>query len=124
MNAERVETAQTEPASEQNTNVIRYAPVASKTCRVTFRDLEGAAHTVEVVADSLYEAAGVALEAFRQAPFIDPNPGPATRLEVEVREPAVKHVVTVAQVRKWAESGSSDPRDGIRKKRLAEALGK
>jgi hypothetical protein len=28
--------------------------------------------------------------------------GPATRLEIEVREPAVKHAVTVAQLQRWA----------------------
>ena len=52
------------------------AAVATKTCRVTYRDLDGAAHTVEVTADTLYEAAGLALQAFMQAPFIDPpSPG-------------------------------------------------
>lgn len=94
-----------------------------QTCTVTFRDLEGTSHSVEVVAETLYEAAGLALQAFRQARFIDPDPGSATRLEVEVRSPAVRHTVTVNQLRKWATSGSSDPRDGIRKKRLAEVLG-
>lgn len=97
--------------------------VSAKSCRVTYRDLDRAAHTVEVTADTLYEAAGMALQAFRQASFIDPVPGPATRLEVEVTTPAVRHVVTVQQVRKWAEAGSTAPRDGIRHKRLAEALG-
>lgn len=94
-----------------------------QTCSVTFRDLEGTSHSVDVVAETLYEAAGLALQAFRQAKFIDPDPGSATRLEVEVRSPAVRHTVTMNQLRKWATSGSSDPRDAVRKKRVAEVLG-
>jgi hypothetical protein len=90
---------------------------------VTYRDLDGSAHTVVVEAASLYEAAGLALQAFRKADFIDLEPGPAARLEVEVQSPAVRHTVTVQQVRRWAQSGSSDPRDGLSKKRVWEALG-
>ena len=110
-------------SSEQKTNLLRFLAVPVQTCTVTFRDLEGTSHSVDVVAETLYEAAGLALQAFRQAKFIDPDPGPATRLDVEVRSPAVRHTVTVNQLRKWSTSGSSDPRDGIRKKRLAEVLG-
>lgn len=110
-------------ASEQKAKLLRFLAVPVQTCTVTFRDLEGTSHSVDVVAETLYEAAGLALQAFRQARFIDPDPGSATRLEVEVRSPAVRHTVTVNQLRKWATSGSSDPRDGIRKKRLAEVLG-
>jgi hypothetical protein len=104
----------------QTATLLRTVP--PRTCQVTYQDAQGCRHSVEITAESLYEAAGLALDAFRQAPFIDPNPGPASRLEVEVREPAVRHVVTVLQVEKWAASGSTDPRDGIRKKRLAETL--
>lgn len=89
---------------------------------MTFQDLAGVRHTVEVSAESLYEAAGLALEAFRLAPFIDPDPGPASRLEVQVKSPAVTHTVTVLQLQQWVASGSTDPRDGMRKKRVAASL--
>jgi hypothetical protein len=69
--------------------------VPAKTCTVTYSDLDGASHSVEVPADSLYEAAALGLQAFRKAPFIDLNPGPASRLGVVVREPAVGHAVTM-----------------------------
>jgi hypothetical protein len=39
-----------------------------------------------------------------------------------VRPPAVTHSDTVGQVRRWIESGSSDPRVAIKKSRLAEML--
>ena len=93
-----------------------------KTCIITFTDFEGSRHSVEVMADSLYEAAALALKAMAQAEFIDPSPGPASRFEIQVRPPAVTHSVTVGQVRRWIESGSSDPRVAIKKARLAEML--
>ena len=94
-----------------------------KACTVTFQDLNGTRHSVEVTAETLYEAAALALQAFRQAEFIDPNPGTASRLEVEVKAPVVRHSITVGQVMRWVGSGSSDPREGNRKARLAEMLG-
>lgn len=93
-----------------------------KTCIVTFTDLEGSRHSVEVVADSLFEAAALALKAMTLAEFIEPNPGTASRFEIQVRPPSVTHSVTVGQVRRWIESGSSDPRVAIKKARLAELL--
>jgi hypothetical protein len=74
------------------------------------------------LADSLYEAAALALKAMAHAEFIDPHPGAASRLEIQVRPPLVTHSVTVGQVRRWIESGSSDPRVAIKKARLAEML--
>lgn len=96
--------------------------VALKTCIVTFTDLEGSRHSVEVMADSLFEAAALALKAMAHAEFIDPNPGATSRLEIQVRPPLVTHSVTVGQVRRWIESGSTDPRLAIKKSRLAEML--
>jgi hypothetical protein len=96
--------------------------VALKTCIVSFTDLEGSRHSVEVVADSLFEAAALALKAMAKAEFIDPNPGPASRFEIQVRPPTITHSVTVGQVRRWIESGSSDARVAIKKARLAEML--
>ena len=95
-----------------------------KTCLVTFTDLDGTRHSVEVLADTLFEAAALALKAMAQAEFIEPNPGAASRLDIEVRQPSVTHSVTVGQVQRWIASGSSDPRVATRKARLAELLAK
>jgi hypothetical protein len=50
--------------------------VPPKACTVWLTDHAGSRHTVEVTAESLYEAAALAWRAFRQAEFVDPNPGP------------------------------------------------
>jgi hypothetical protein len=95
-----------------------------RSCVVHFTDLAGIRHTAEVSAESLYEAAALALKAFKGAEFMDQIPGPASRFEIEVSAPKVVHTVTVHQMQQWIESGSSDPREGTKKARLAELLAK
>lgn len=51
-------------------------------CIVSFVDMEGLRHAVEVEAESLYEAAVVAVRTFRQHHC---EPGEMSKLEVEIR---------------------------------------
>jgi hypothetical protein len=90
-----------------------------RTCRVSYRDLEGVTHTVEVSASSLYEAAVLALKAFEQTGWAD---HPVGVMEVEVRSPAVKHQIPVVRVTNWLRSAGM-PRDVALKSRLREILG-
>jgi hypothetical protein len=46
-----------------------------RTCRVSFQDAEGIAHSVEVTAQSTFEAAALAIKAFRGAEWIEGGPG-------------------------------------------------
>ena len=96
--------------------------MSGKPCRVSFVDLRGIEHSTEVQASSLFEAATLGLEALRAAAFTDPI-GPATRLTVEVKSPCVQHVVTVQQLKKWAETESGSPAETVQKKRAARAIG-
>ena len=65
-------------------------------CIVTLTDSRGIRHSVEVTAESLFEAGVLALAAFRKAGWVDEAPGLASRLEVEIREPSVKPTMTLA----------------------------
>jgi hypothetical protein len=53
-----------------------------KICTVSFQDSCGIRHAVEVGAETLYEAAVLALRAFRER---DWPPGPAAQLAIEVK---------------------------------------
>lgn len=44
--------------------------MAVRSCRVTVQDLEGVAHTVEVTAESLYEAVAQGLAALRRSDWV------------------------------------------------------
>jgi hypothetical protein len=73
--------------------------VPPRTCLlVTLTDSRGIRHSVEVTAESLFEAGVLAVSAFRKAGWVDEIPGPASRLEIEVHEPAAKHTVTLRQL--------------------------
>ena len=74
--------------------------LAARSCTVTFTDIRGVKHIAEVTAESVFEAAALALAAMRRSPWLD-TPGRASRLEVAVDEPVVKHTVTVEQVERW-----------------------
>jgi hypothetical protein len=51
-----------------------------------------------------------------KAGFMNDSPGPATPLEVEVREPTVRHTVTLLQVQRWLEEGTTNPAMQARKR--------
>jgi hypothetical protein len=53
-----------------------------RVCSVSFTDHRGVRHSVEVQAESLFEAAVLAIQIFRQDPWLE-RVGPATVLDVE-----------------------------------------
>ena len=58
-------------------------------CIVSFVDLDGIRHSVEVEAEGLYEASVLGLCAFRKHQL---EPGGLTQIEVEVRS-SIKHTL-------------------------------
>jgi hypothetical protein len=83
-------------------------------CIVSFVDLDGVRHSVEVQADGLYEAAVLALCGFRKHEL---EPGGLAQLEIEVRS-SVTHMVTVTKVREWLKRGVRTPKEAVLKERL------
>ena len=89
-----------------------------KLCVVSFIDLGGIRHSVEVQADSMYDAAAAALESFHEH---DCSPARSSVLEVQVRS-AVTHTLSVKRLEDWANRGGASPRDAILKRRIKAAL--
>lgn len=56
-------------------------------CRVAFTDSEEISHSVEVVADSLYEAVALAVAEFRREAVITSEPGAMTEFIVKRNRP-------------------------------------
>jgi hypothetical protein len=95
--------------------------MATKTCTVSFTGPSGISHSVEVSADSLYEAAIVGFSLLKQDGWVDPVV-PGTRLEIQVRHPATSHSVSLAQLRRWVEGVAVSPDETLRKRRLKTLL--
>jgi hypothetical protein len=88
---------------------------------VTITDSRGI-HSVEVTAESLFEAGVIALSTLKKAGWVEDSPGPGTRLEIEVREPSVKHTVTVLQLQRWASGAPRSPQEKVRRARMRQIL--
>jgi len=89
---------------------------------VTITDSRGIKHSVEVTAESLFEAGVIALSTLKRAGWVEDAPGPGTRLEIEVREPSVKHTVTVLQLQRWASGAARSPAERVKRERMKELL--
>ena len=87
-------------------------------CVVSYLDPSGIRHTVELEASSLYEAAALALRAFR-AHHCDP--GEMGKLEVEIRS-SVTHTLTVQRLETWLKGGAKSPKEAVMKERLRALL--
>ena len=89
-------------------------------CSVSFKDERGIRHTVEVEAESLFEAAILAVRAFRKTEWIS-NVGPAMPLEIEVRARG-EATITLVQVQRWLDGSVNSPNEMVKKAKLKELL--
>jgi len=87
-------------------------------CFVSFLDVSGIRHQVEVEATSMYEAAALAIKAFRDH---DCEPGSLSQLDIEIRT-AVTHTLTVKKLREWLNGGAKTPKEVVIKDRLRELI--
>ena len=83
---------------------------------MSFAGPSGIRHSVEVEAETLYEAAVLAVTRFRRDIWGEAVTA-ATTLDVEVREPSTKHSLTFQQVERWLASPGA-PHDTSRKAKL------
>ena len=95
--------------------------MAAARCNVSFTDSDGLSHTVHVQAESLYEAAALAVAEFRDDPMV-PTPGAMTEFVVAIERPAVEHRIRLAQVAKWAQGTTKEGPAGIIKRQKVKAL--
>jgi hypothetical protein len=76
---------------------------------------------VEVTAESIYEAAALGVSALKDGGWADAI-APGTQLEVQVREPAECHRLTVQPIRRWCNGVAVSPDETLKKRRLKQLL--
>ena len=64
--------------------------MAVRTCVAIAKDLQGIEHSVQVTAETLYEAVALALRALRQNSWVDEIAGGFNVFQVAVKEPEVE----------------------------------
>jgi hypothetical protein len=92
-----------------------------KLCRVTFRRADGGFCSVEVEADSAYEAAVIALSTLTANEFSE-GVEPDTRLRVQVLEPGPSSVVAFSDLKRWLDRPSMNSSELAAKRRLRGLL--
>ncbi len=79
---------------------------------------------MDVTADSLFEAAAVAVRAFREGALVEELPAPGTELRITVSPLPVEHRVRLQRVEQWAQTGTvKSPVEKVRRDRVRELLG-
>ena len=74
-------------------------------------------HAVQVLAESLYEAAVEAMAAFRRSVLAEMPLGSATRLTIGVKAPEEQHTVTIGKVLAWLDGVATSPSEKLKKNR-------
>jgi hypothetical protein len=64
---------------------------------------------------------GSCVSALKNSGWVDAI-APGTELEIEVREPATCHRLTVQQIRRWCDGVAVSPDDTLKKRRLKQLL--
>lgn len=95
--------------------------MTAKMCRVSCCDAAGVEHGVEVMARSLYEAVGRALQILRAHDWA----GTVWRnsvLSITVKSPEVTHSVRISDFENWLEGSGKSPAEQALKVELRELL--
>ena len=95
--------------------------MAVRTCTVSFTAPSGVRHSVGVTAESIYEAAALGVSALKNSGWVDAI-GSGTELEIQVREAATCHRLTVQQIRRWCDGVAVSPDDTLKKRQLKQLL--
>lgn len=107
---------------EHKANMISSQLVPLRVCTVSFKSATGISHSVDVEAETLYEAAGIGLARLKKDGWIE-GLGPGSRLEITVREPSTIHSLTVQQLRRWASGVTTSPAEVLRRTKVKHLLG-
>jgi hypothetical protein len=74
-----------------------------------------------VTAESVYEAAALGVSAMRNSGWADPIAA-GTELEIQGREPASSHRLTVRQIQRWCDGIAVSQDEMLKKRRLKQLL--
>lgn len=93
-----------------------------RACRVTIKDMQDVSHTVEVTAESLYEAVALGLKAIRGGDWVE-GLREQFKVDVSVSEIPVRHSVEIKEFNSWLQREGGAPRDLVQRKRARKILG-
>ena len=90
-----------------------------RSCIVSYQDLDGITHSVEVTAESLYEAAILGLAAMKVPRWRD---SVWLRLQIRAKVPEVTHTVERSVLAAWLDRNGRSPKEQMLKMRLRDLI--
>jgi hypothetical protein len=91
--------------------MLRWPAVALRACTVSFVGPSGIRHSVEVTAESVYEAAALGVSALKDSGWAE-----------AVRTRTTSHRITVQQIHRWCDGIAVSPDETLKKRRLKQLL--
>jgi hypothetical protein len=91
-------------------------------CIVRLKDCHDTEHSVEVYAQSLYEAVLRGLNRLQDVGWESNGNETIQRVEVEIHQEPTRHIVDVPKLLKWIEEKSTYPAQETRKAKLRKLL--
>jgi hypothetical protein len=82
-----------------------------RSCKVTIEDMNGVSHTVEVTAETLYEAVALGMAAIRTKEWVTGIAQGLNPVKVRVTNVAVEHEVRLMDFTKWLGRSGGSPRE-------------
>src|ERR1700734_2133831 len=98
--------------------------VVLRTCTVAVKDLRDVEHSIEVTAETLYEAIATALAALQQDNWVGEIGQGFATVTVVVQQPPVKHEVKMKDFVSWLGRQGRSPAEVVLKQKLERILGK
>jgi hypothetical protein len=96
--------------------------MAVNRCRVSYSDAEGV-HSVEVSAETLFEAVAQAVVEFKDDRTVSNPPGPDTDFTVSVMRKPIEHCIRLKRIQAWAEPTTvGGPAEMLRRERVRKML--
>jgi hypothetical protein len=96
--------------------------VVLRTCTVAVKDTRDVEHSIEVTAETLYEAIATALAAFQQDNWVGEIGQGFTTVIVIVQQPPVKHEVKMKDFVSWLGRQGRSPAEVMLKQKLEKIL--
>ena len=85
--------------------------------------MEGVSHTVEVIAETLYEAVALGMAAIRTDDWVTGIAQGLNPVKVRVTNVPVEHEVKIMDFTKWLDRNGGSPREITDRKRIRSILG-
>src|ERR1700719_1402944 len=102
---------------------VNVVPMPVRSCKVTIEDMNGVSHTVEVAAETLYEAVALGMAAIRTDDWVTGIAQGLKPVKVRVTNVPVEHEVRLMDFTKWLDRDGGSPREMSDRKRIRSILG-